>query len=438
MAGGTFTAQNKVRPGVYINFASNGGALGAIGGRGTAALPIALSWGEPKKLLTLQAGEDLSTKLGYDLTAPELVLVREALKRAGTLLLYRLNTGEKAKATAENLTITAKFGGTRGNDIQVTIESNVDREGQFDVHTYLAGKQVDVQTAATVAELAANAWVDFSGSGVLAPTAGVSLTGGANGTVVNQDYVDFLTALELHDFQTVALPSSDAAMKSLFVSFVKRLRDGEGRKIQAVLENYPEADSEGIISVKNGVQLSDGTVLTAAQATAWVAGATATAAANQSLTYTAYDDAVDAAPRLTNSEIENALKNGEFVFTSLSGKAVVEQDLNTFKSYTPEKGKSFSKNRTLRVLDGLAGDWKKVYESYYIGKVDNNADGRSLFRNECVKLAEQYQNMGALQNLKPADDIQVLPGADADSILVEATLQPVDSIEKIYMKVQVI
>lgn len=437
MAGGTFTTQNKVRPGVYINFASEAGSLGAVGNRGIVTMALPLSWGEPKKILTIQAWDDLTESLGYDLSAPQLLLVREALKRAGTLLLYRLNDGVKATATAGNLTATAKYGGAKGNVIKLVIETNLDDSAKFDVKTFVDGKQADKQTVATIAELTANDWVLFSGTGVLAATAGAALTNGADGTVLNQDYADYLAAVELFDFQTIALPSTDSSLKSLFVSFIKRLRDVEGRKIQAVLENYPAADAEGIISVKNGVQLASGTVLSPAQATAWVAGATAMAGPNQSLTYTAYDESVDAVPRLTNTQTELALQNGEWVFTSLNGQAIVEQDINSFKSYTPEKGKAFSKNRTLRVLDGLANDWKRIYETYYVGKVDNNADGRSLFRNECVKLAEQYQALGALQNLKPADDIRVLPGGDADAVAVEAAIQPVDAIEKIYMKVQV-
>ena len=39
--------------------------------------------------------------------------------------------------------------------------------------------------------------------------AGFALTGGANGTVTNQEHVDFLAALEVQDFQTVGLLSAD-------------------------------------------------------------------------------------------------------------------------------------------------------------------------------------------------------------------------------------
>src|SRR5690606_11525649 len=148
--------------------------------------------------------------------------------------------------------------------------------------------------------------------------------GGDDGTVTNQDYSDYLEAVEVYDFNTLALPSDDPTLKSLFVSFCKRLRDDEGKKIQVVVENYPQADYEGVISVKNGVILSDGTELSPEQCTVWVAAATAGAQVNESLTYTAYDDAVDVKPRLTNSQIIQALQNGEFVFTANNNRAVVE------------------------------------------------------------------------------------------------------------------
>lgn len=437
MAGGTFTTQNKVRPGVYINFESEGQSLGAQGERGTAAIALSLPWGLPKTMQAIQAGDDVFGRLGYDITAPQLLLVKEALKRAKTLLLYRLNSGTKAAATVGALTATAKYGGVRGNDLKIVIAANLDDEAKFDVATLLDGAQVDRQTVAVIAELTANDWIEWSGTGELEATAGAALTGGADGTATNQDHLDFLAALELHEFHTVAYAGTDATLKGVYAAFARRLRDDEGRKIQAVVENYPEADYEGVISVKNGVVLADGTMLSAAQATAWTAAATAAAAVNESLTYSAYDDAVDVNPRYSNAQITAALANGEFLFTLNKGRAIVEQDINTFKSFTPAKGKHFRKNRALRALDGLANDWKATFEAYYIGKVDNNADGRSLFRKECVKLAETYQAINAIQNFDGQNDLRVNQGEEADTVFVDGWIQPVDAIEKIYMKVRV-
>ena len=79
------------------------------------------------------------------------------------------------------------------------------------------------------------------------------------------------------------------------------------------------------------------------KAVAWVTGATAAAAVNESLTYAAYDEAVDTDVRLSHTEIEAALTNGEFLFSYSGGKAVVEQDINSFTSIEPAKARHFSK-----------------------------------------------------------------------------------------------
>ena len=439
MAGGNWTSPNKGRPGVYINFKSEAKAAGSMGERGIVSLPLPLSWGPAKQVIAVEAGDDTFARLGYPMTAPQLLPVREALKRARTVLLYRLNTGTQATGTdGGNLTVKAKYGGVRGNDIKIVISANVDDPSLFDVQTLVDGSEVDYQEAVRqIEDLRDNDWVTWSGSGELAPSAGIPLSGGADGDVTAQDYLDYLEAIEVQDFHTIGLMSTDASVKGVFAAFAKRLRDEEGKKIQVVMENYPEADHEGVISVKNGVVLADGTTLSAAQAVAWVAGATAGAAPNESLTCTAYDGAVDASPRYTNSQIVAALQNGEFVFTATGGRAVVEQDINTLKTFTPEKGKAFSKNRVLRALDGLANDYLRVFSARYIGKVPNNADGRNLFKSECVNITTQYQNIGAVQNFDPQTDIEVLPGADTDSVVVNQWVQPVDSIEKIYMTVTV-
>ncbi|MUT67830.1 phage tail sheath family protein [Paenibacillus sp. NEAU-GSW1] len=437
MAGGTWTTQNKVRPGVYINFTVERKQQSALGERGIVSVPLVLGWGAPNTIVSIQAGSDMKSLLGYDLNTPEMLLVKEALKRAKTLLLYRLNTGTKASAVLGGLTATAKFGGERGNAIQITIQQNVDDEQLFDVATYLAGEKVDLQTVEDIAALISNAYVDFSGTGALSATAGISLSGGANGSVTNQQHADYLEAIELHEFNTIALPSNDASLKPVYAAFARRLREEEGRKIQVVLANYPSANHEGVISVKNGVKLADGTAVHAEQAVVWVAAATAGAGISESLTYSVYEDAVDTDIRYTGSQIEQALQNGEFVFSPSRGGAIVEQDINSLTDYGTGKSRSFSKNRVVRVLDGIANDLKSLFETSYIGKIDNNADGRSLFRSEVVKYLEQLQSRNAIQNFDSQADLTVAAGEESDAIVIEVHIQPVDSVEKVYMKVTV-
>ncbi|AFL99759.1 Phage tail sheath protein [Desulfitobacterium dehalogenans ATCC 51507] len=437
MAAGTFTNQNKVRPGVYINFKSEPQVGKTLGERGITSIPLILSWGEPNKIITIEAGEDVFTKLGYPIKDSKLLLINEALKRARKLLLYRLNVGTKATATVGNLTVSAKWGGVRGNDITIVIQENIDDETKFDVSTLVDGAEIDKQTVSDIDGLTANDWVIFSGTGTLIETAGAPLVNGSDGTVTNQAYVDYLAAVEIFDFNTIALPSTDDTLKATFTAFAKRLRDDEGKKIQVVLENYPAADYEGVISVKNGVVLSNGTTLTAAQATAWVASATAGAQVNESLTYQAYEDAVDVAPRYTNAQIVAALQAGEFLFTANDNQALVEQDINTLTSFTVDKGKQLAKNRVIRVLDGINNDFVRIFSKFYIGKVSNNADGRNLLKSECINYMNTLQGIDAIQNFDAQSDITVQAGNDVDAVYIEAYAWPVDSIEKIYVLVRI-
>lgn len=116
----------------------------------------------------------------------------------------------------------------------------------------------------------------------------------------------------------------------------------------------------------------------------------------------------------------------------------MEQDINTLTSLTQTKSKVFCKNRVIRVLDGINNDFVRIFSNFYIGKVDNNADGRNLLKNECISYLDILQGINAIQNFNSQSDIVVQQGIDADSVYIETYTQPVDSIEKIYMKVQVV
>ena len=109
IGGGTFTVQNKILPGAYINFVSMG-TNAKMGSRGVAALPLELNWGPDDKVFTMTATDFNATSLkvfGYDPTDANILLVREALKRAKSLLIYRVNGGgTKASATVGGMTVT--------------------------------------------------------------------------------------------------------------------------------------------------------------------------------------------------------------------------------------------------------------------------------------------------------------------------------------------
>lgn len=430
LGGGTFTTMNKVLPGAYINFVSIARALGTMGERGIVAMPLDMDWGPEDEVITIDAEEfqkEALNILGYSFIHEKMRPLREVFKGANRVKLYRINTGgEKATATiGTGVTVTAKYPGVRGNNIKIIVQANIDDEGKFDVITYLDTTMVDKQTVAAISELKPNNFVEFSGTGALEATAGVPLTGGENGTSTGENYSSFLDKIEAEDFTTLVYAGEDEVTKALFDSFTKRLRDDEGVKITTVLFDYAKADYEGVISVKNNKEL-----------VYWVAGQTAGAAANESLTNKIYDGEYEVNTKFKRSELEQAIQKGEFTFYQDGDTVRVLKDINTFISFSPEKNQDFSSNRVIRVLDQIANDTARIFNDFYLGKVTNDDIGRQLFKNELVNYHEQLLNIRAIENFNE-EDIIVLPGAQKQDVIVNEVVQPTDAMEKLYMSVQV-
>lgn len=433
LGGGTWSGvPNKVLPGAYINFVSMARALGTMGERGIVALPLEMNWGPEDEVITIDAGEfqkEALNILGYSFADEEMKPLREVFKGASMVKLYRINGagGKKATATVgtEGLTITAKYPGTRGNDIKIVVQANIDDETKFDVITYLDTTMVDKQTVAAISELKPNNFVEFSGTGALEVTAGVPLTGGENGATTGESYSNFLDKIEAEDFTTLLYAGEDEVTKSLFDSFTKRMRDDEGVKITTVLFDYTKADFEGVISVKNNKEL-----------VYWVAGQSAGANVNESLTNRKYDGEYEVNTKFKKREFEQAIQNGEFAFYQDGNDVRVLKDINTFTSFSPEKNQDFSSNRVIRVLDQIANDTARIFSDYYLGKVTNDDTGRELFKNELVNYHEQLLNIRAIENFDQ-EDIVVLPGVQKQDVIVNEVVQPTDAMEKIYMSIEV-
>ncbi len=136
MAGGTFIpGVSKIRPGLYMNFRAAALASIRVAERGTVILPLITNWGQERIFFTIEEEDDVMAKLGYGINDTEMLAVRETYKRAKVILAYRLNEGDKAKATWGTVTATAKYSGTRGNDIIIKASVNVVDETLMDVKT---------------------------------------------------------------------------------------------------------------------------------------------------------------------------------------------------------------------------------------------------------------------------------------------------------------
>ena len=444
MVGGTWTSQNKVRPGVYIRFTSDRGLGLTVSDRGTVAICEPLSWGPVEQVMEIEAGANMTPYTGYDITNPKNRFLNEIFKGTNRtaapnkVLLYRLGASGQTEATAtvSPLTATAKYPGARGNDISIVITELTTPEDTFTVSTVVDGEIVDQQTAKTVEDLTPNDWVTWSGTGALAATVGQPLTNGADGTPASADYTDFLAAIEPYKFDALIYDGSDTTVQDAMVAFVKRLAEEEGAYTQLVAANLTNPDDRFVVNVMSGVVLSDGTTLTPQQVTWWAGGALAGAQYNESLTYASYPNAVDVTPKLTNSGYIDALSSGQFVLFADDGVVKVEQDINSLVTYTTDITEPYHKNRVIRLLNTIATDIYQQFSDGYIGVVNNNEQGRMMFKSAIVGYLLTIQANQGIQNFE-AEDVTVKAGEDIDAIVVNLAIQPVDSVEKIYVTITV-
>ncbi len=428
---GTWQTPNKELPGAYINILGQTPISINLSERGTVALPIELGWGIKDKVYEIKQGDDTLKILGA--TIDEIVELREALKGASKVLICKVNDGTKATVElTSGVTAKAVCEGTKGNSISV-ITKAVD--SKYIITTYFNNSKVDEQIVEAYGEFVSNGFIEITGSGAVAPGT-KKLQGGADTRTSATNYSAALKIFKTCNFNVLAYGGGDSETKSNIEAFIKEMRENEGIKVQGVMTNH-SSDYEGIIVVENGVILKDGSKLTPGQTVNWVAGITAGANINQSNTGKVYADAIDVSPRYTRTQMEEKTKSGKVIFKVDNNQRVtLVYDINSLVNFLPDKKKSFRKNRVIRTLDNIANDVSVVWEYNYMGKIDNNVDGRSLYRAALVDYFKTLQGINAIENFVP-EDVNVEAGEESDAVIVNIAIQPVDSAEKLYMTINV-
>lgn len=444
----TFTAQSKIRPGAYVTFKSVSKAEITSGVRGIVAIPMELPWGDTANVIEVTAEEYVSgrvfEKLGINPTDAAAIPLREIFKNSAVALVGRLNTGA-AKAKVEvtlgsnKVTFEAIYPGTLGNAITVSCVKNAVTNALELVAT-INGTEVDRQIVTTLSSYVRNPWFEIKYTGTGDPAfeefAGSILTGGTDGSAVTSaQYTTFMNKCSVEIWNTMAIPSTDTTLPPLVKTYIQNLRENAGKKVQAVVYNYPTANYEGIISVDQGYMIGDEEV-SYENFVAYVAGATAGASIVESNTFKVVEGATKILNLKDASTIEQGLQKGQLLLSMRQDKAIViEKDINTLHTFTPEKSYVFSKNRIIRCLDDISTQISQIFETGYIGKVSNDESGRTLFKGAVVGYLNDLQAQGAIQNFDSFTDIEVIAGNDIESVVCNVAVQPVDSMEKLYMTV---
>lgn len=194
-------------------------------------------------------------------------------------------------------------------------------------------------------------------------------------SVENTGYTDALAYFATQKWDYLVIPTVETDSKTATVaSWIKSQRTA-GMTYKAVLPNSA-SDSEGIVNVTAGCTDRD-KEYSAEDMCARVAGIICGTPLTMSCTYAPLSEMTDC-ERMSQSELDDAVDAGKFVFMWDGEKAKVCRAVNSFVTTTGTKGECFKKIKVVDAMDMIKDDIRMTAQDSYIGKYANSYDNKCL------------------------------------------------------------
>lgn len=249
---------------------------------------------------------------------------------------------------------------------------------------------------------------------------------GNSGTVA-----EAVKALEPYDFNVLCAYSGEAADVTAYITAVKSWRDEMGKKCQVVVYNQEKPDHEGVINVVSTVSNEGASEYALI---AWVAGAEAGCKINESCTNKLYDGEYTVVIDKSQTELEACIKAGQLAFHLVYGDIRLLEDVNSLTTINADKGEDFKANQTIRVIDQIANDIAKLFNTKYLGKIPNNASGRVSLWADIVAHHKELEAINAIEAFD-STALTVEQGATKKSVVVNDAITVVNAMTQLYMTV---
>jgi hypothetical protein len=467
MAGNYIEGVSKVLSGVYTLIKAAISSI-SLGARGTVAYPFTSNWGATNKLEVVAYQPEFEKKYnakGTTLTASK-VNTHAFKGKPQKMLTYRMATAAAAKGTVQlmdaqatpamSLTLETLYASDRA--FTAVVKDSV-TAGNKVIEITEGGVLLAKVEGGTLAKLEEElnktdyVRVTAKGTQIPANTAGVNFAGGNNGSAVTStEYSAFLTTIEADgSANSFALDAvTDEAILTVAQDWVKRVRT-EGvyttfvRGGSGTWDNDPAAadtasknqNYRGIINVGNGV---DG--YNAAEMAIFVAARVASIPLNRTLT----DELVDykaVNKKLTPSQRITAKQSGTLVFHQDGSAVMIDEGINTLTTPPADEVGEMGKIRVNNTLDQIARDLEKFGDEYKKSR-SNTQPARETYAATVEN--EYLRPLASIEVIQPGYFYRPDPqyhGKDAvfnpkiDEAFFHADLTPVDSMERIYQKINV-
>lgn len=452
---GTFSKSSRpVLSGTYFDFDVSAPAVVPPAVGRTVTLGITHNWGPFQVPTLVNSLGEFVEKFGANASNPDpgYIAVRNAFLGegvpdfggAGAVIVYRQGAAAAAKASkslnnatpAAAVTLTAKYEGTRGNDLRLTTQdhaADATKNELIIIDAGGGGSQVletyvytDTDIADLVAQINANSdWVTATQTitGVaLAAVTTQALTGGNDGlTLLAGDYTEMLASLEVQRFGVLSFQNltdstiiasvkswaqgQNAAGRRFFTVFGGALdEDINAANTRTATLNDPDIINVGVGSIRDDALLDvngNPIVLSTAQSASRVAGILANRGERMSLTF-----AKLANTTLLNgasaSDLVKAYDGGTLVFSRASDVAAttrIEHGITSFitTSDATRPRSIFSVPRYVFVMHGVQTDLVDWADENIVGKSSVDDDTRASVLAYVNALLAQRQKIKAIQ-----------------------------------------
>lgn len=458
LGGGVWLTQNKVLPGSYINFVNTNTGGANLGERGIVAIALPLTnetAGKVVECSNLDFIQKPKEILGEDVPEHTIGVLTEVFKYATKVFIYNtcyysepatkgvititLNTNQTSTgieitggtSTVENLS-TVKVGSTTSATIKSLFDlqiNDVSKDWNTDKAEVIPADATIILTSKKAGLLDTVVKTTFEGVGNVTS---ISIVDGKEEINISEPTVgDICLGLEPYNFNVLACYTNNTKDKETYVSQIKVWRDNYGKKCQAVIYNANDPDYEGIINVKSTVSDAGADPHSLV---AWVSGAEAGCEVNASCTNKKYNGSYTVVCNHSQSDLEECITKGEFVFHLVYGDVRVLEDINSLITTTATKGEDFKSNQTMRVCDQIANDIAKLFNTKYLGVIPNDASGRTSLWADIVKHHRELENLRAIQDFD-SSLLTVEQGNHKKAVVINDVVNVVNAMAQLYMTV---
>lgn len=428
------------RPGSYVNFEAVASTTvpAAIGS--TVAIGFTHDYGPSETIVQLRSLADFKSVFGPSEGTPGFKAVKQAFQGeglqgrggAGAVVAFRMvgTSGAKAVKTLTNttpvtaLTLTAKYDGSYGNNLTVTVQDNAVNAANTDLILLVGGVEVERYTfvdaniaSAATAINAASQWVT-----AVSNVTGVALTlvsnsafgaGDDGSTLLAADYTAAMAGFEKERFGVLAFENlTDTSITASLKVWSENL-NASGKRFMTVLGGLANeliatavsraaaAASENIITLGMGsvTDASLGT-LSSAQLAPRVAGILAAKGEAQSMTFSRLAG-LTLIQSASEAEILTAFDAGVMVLSRDSNPDApvrVEKALTTYIANTASKPYLvFRDPKNVRTMQGFQMEIADWTDANIIGRTVVNDKTRDFVVGEARQRAQRRVELNVIQ-----------------------------------------